>query len=69
MEELKENIKWIDMDTLECHCYDCCLHDWENNKCKDINLCKRPKQTYKGFYITLENYNKNYKKFYESNIS
>lgn len=41
------NIEWIDMDTLECHCYDCCLFD---NGCKDISLCKRPRNTYKGFY-------------------
>ena len=51
MEKIGIDIKWIDMDTLEAHCYNCCLHDWENNCCKDISLCKRPTSTFKGFYI------------------
>ena len=48
MEKISINIEWIDADTLECHCYNCCLFD---NGCKDISLCKRPTSTYKGFYI------------------
>ena len=49
--EAGDNIKWVDMETREAHCYNCCLFDWKNNKCKNIDLCKNPKQTYKGFYI------------------
>ena len=47
MEKINTNIEWIDMDTLEAHCYNCCLFD---NGCKDISLCKRPTNTHKGFY-------------------
>ncbi len=42
------DITWIDMETREAHCYDCCL--FENGKCKDMSLCKNPKTTYRGFY-------------------
>ena len=45
------NLEWIDMETNECHCYSCELFDRKNNKCKNIELCKNPKSTYKGFYI------------------
>jgi hypothetical protein len=43
-----KEIEWIDMETNESHCYNCCLFD---NGCKDIGLCKRPTSTFKGFYI------------------
>ena len=46
----KNDLEWIDMETLEAHCYDCVLHDFENNCCKDISLCKDSKSTFKGFY-------------------
>lgn len=47
---MENNIEWVDMDTLEAHCYNCCLFDWKENKCKNFKLCKRPRQTNKGFY-------------------
>jgi len=47
MDKICTNIEWVDVDTLKCHCYNCCLFD---NGCKDITLCKRPTNTYKGFY-------------------
>lgn len=46
-----KDLKWVDMETLEPHCYNCELFDWTNNVCKYIDLCKRPKSTFKGFYI------------------
>lgn len=42
------NIEWIDMETRECHCYNCCL--FKNNKCSNRDICVRPTQTYKGFF-------------------
>jgi len=56
MNKICTNIEWIDMDTLECHCYNCCLFD---NGCKDISLCKRPTNTYKGFYKKIKHYENN----------
>ena len=50
-ESLLKDLEWIDMETNECHCYNCELFDRKNNNCKDITLCKNPKRTYKGFYI------------------
>lgn len=49
-ELLLKGLRWTDMETLECHCYDCELFDYENNACKCIDLCKNPKRTYQGFY-------------------
>lgn len=43
------DIKWINMETKEAHCYDCCL--FENGKCKDMSLCKNPTSTFQGFYV------------------
>ena len=48
---LLKDLEWVDMETKECHCYNCELFDRKNNVCKCIDLCKRPKNTYKGFYI------------------
>lgn len=50
-ELLLKDLEWIDMETRECHCYNCELFDHKNNVCKCMDLCKRPKSTYKGFYI------------------
>ena len=50
-ELLLKDLKWIDMETNECHCYNCELFDSKNNVCKCIDLCKNPKHSYKGFYI------------------
>jgi hypothetical protein len=50
-ELLSKDLEWVDMETNECHCYNCELFDNKNNVCKCIDLCKRPKNTYKGFYI------------------
>ena len=47
----ENSIEWVDMETREAHCYNCCLFDSLHNKCKNINLCKNPNSTYKGFYI------------------
>ena len=46
------DIKWVNMETREAHCYDCCL--FENGKCKDMSLCKNPRSTYQGFYVKKE---------------
>ena len=51
MSKICTDIEWVDIDTRECHCYNCCLFD---NGCKDISLCKRPRNTYKGFYVEKE---------------
>ena len=48
-ELLLKDLKWLDMETRECHCYSCELFD--NNACKCIDLCKEPMQTFKGFYV------------------
>jgi len=48
MDKFDKTIEWIDMETLESHCYNCCLFD---NRCKDISLCKRPTSAFKGFYV------------------
>lgn len=47
-ELLLKDLEWVDMETIECHCYNCKL--FENNACKCIDLCKNSKITYKGFY-------------------
>jgi len=49
-ELLLKDLKWLDMETKECHCYNCELFDWKNNSCKSMDLCKKPKETFKGFY-------------------
>jgi len=49
-ELLLKDLKWINMETLECHCYNCDLFDRKNNVCKCIELCKNSKRTYIGFY-------------------
>ena len=46
---LLKDLKWIDMETLESHCYNCELLEHNHCKCKD--LCKRPASTFKGFYV------------------
>ena len=48
---LLKDLEWVDMETKECHCYNCELFDSKNNVCKCIDLCKRPKSTHKGFYV------------------
>ena len=48
---LLKDLEQIDMETIECHCYNCKLFDHKNNVCKCIDLCKNSKRTYKGFYI------------------
>ena len=53
-ESLLKDLEWVDMETNECHCYNCELFDGENNVCKCIDLCKRPKNTYKGFYKVMK---------------
>ena len=53
-ESLLKDLEWVDMETNECHCYNCELFDDENNVCKCIDLCKRPKSTYKGFYEVMK---------------
>ncbi len=45
-----DKLKWVDMETKECHCYNCELFDRKNNTCKCPTLCKEPHNTYKGFY-------------------
>lgn len=47
--ELLKDLKWLDMETRECHCYNCEL--FTNNGCKCIDLCKNPMQTFRGFYV------------------
>lgn len=49
-ELLLKGLIWLDMETRECHCYNCELFD-KNNVCKCIDLCKAPLQTFKGFYV------------------
>ena len=49
--ELLKDLEWLDMETRECHCYNCKLFDFQNNVCKCIDLCKRPMETYKGFFV------------------
>ena len=50
-EILLKDLKWSNMETMESHCYNCKLFDSKNNACKNIELCKNPKSTYKGFYV------------------
>lgn len=50
-ELLLKDLEWCNMETNECHCYNCKLFDSKNNVCKCIDLCKNLKQTYKGFYV------------------
>ena len=57
-ELLLKDLEWVDMETNECHCYNCELFDSKSNDCKCIDLCKRPKNTYKGFYKNNKNNNK-----------
>lgn len=42
-------IEWCNAETLEPACYNCCLFDSKNNKCKNNALCK-DKSDHKGFY-------------------
>lgn len=49
-ELLLKDLKWLDMETRECHCYNCELFG-KNNVCKCKDLCKAPMQTFKGFYV------------------
>ena len=44
-------LEWFDVETDECPCYSCELFDRKNNECKDISLCKMPKNSHKGFYV------------------
>ena len=53
-ELLLKDLRWTDMETLECHCYNCELFDSKNNACKCIDLCKNSKRTYKGFYTKYQ---------------
>lgn len=46
---VQNDIKWEDMETLEPHCYNCCL--FADNRCKDVSLCLRPTDNYRGFYV------------------
>lgn len=46
-----DELKWVDMETKECHCYNCELFNRKNNMCKCATLCKEYHNTYKGFYI------------------
>ena len=52
--ELLNDLEWLDMETRECHCYNCKLFDFQGNVCKCIDLCKKPMETYKGFYINIK---------------
>ena len=40
--------EWVSMETMECHCYNCAL--FRNNKCVDMDLCKNPNSTFRGFF-------------------
>lgn len=48
--EFDNNVHWVDMETNECHCYDCCLFDRDDGACRYIDKCKNPTDTYRGFY-------------------
>lgn len=40
--------EWVNMETMECHCYNCAL--FRGGKCVDMDLCKNPKSTFIGFF-------------------
>ena len=53
IEKINGNIyEWIDGKTLECHCYNCDLFK-ENYECC-LKYCKRPKETFHGYYKRKE---------------
>lgn len=47
--KLEDKIRWVNMETLESPCYNCCLYNSKTNKCENVNLCKHPKSI--GFYV------------------
>lgn len=40
--------EWVSMETQECHCYNCAL--FRGGKCVDMDLCKNPNSTFRGFF-------------------
>ena len=47
-------LKWVDMETNETHCYNCCLWDWDNVKCKNPKICKNIRETYRGYFTKID---------------
>lgn len=46
-----KDIDISDVETTECPCCSCELFVRKNNECKDISLCKMPKNPHKGFFV------------------
>ena len=47
-----EVYEWVNMNTLESHCYNCAL--FKNNDKYCIPLCKNPHSTFQGFYRKIK---------------